>query len=119
MEQPTTQERQLAGLARLSPLVGLIVPSLNLFAPLIFLVLAPDPSFVRDHAVSEAKYQAVWTVLVLAWLFLALGLVSCTFGLGLFIVAPSVLLFLPSAIWWCYATAAAFSGKPYAYPLTG
>lgn len=118
-QHPSLEERRYAGLARVSSLLGLVVPFGNLFAPLCVCLVMPESAFVRDHAVSEAKYQTFWTVLGLAVVLLVSTLALCTFGFGVVLFVPALLLFLPPMLWWVTATGKAFQGERYRYPVTG
>ena len=115
---PTKEERMAAGLARLSPIVGLVLPFANCYAPLFACLLMPDSSFVRNHAISEARYQAVWTVICFALFFVVTVIATLTCGLGAVLYLPVLLLVVPPMLWWVTAAAAAFNGSEYRYPIT-
>jgi uncharacterized Tic20 family protein len=82
---------------------------------IIWLVLRGRSEFVRRHAVESLNFQ----ISLLIYTAIAVVLILITFGLGVLIIVPLIVIGAIAAIVFIIlATMAASSGREYRYPLT-
>jgi uncharacterized Tic20 family protein len=99
--------------------IGVLVAAwfaMGFLAPLIIWALFRFRSdFVRRHAVESLNFQ----ISLLVYTAIAVVLILITFGLGVLIIVPLILIGAVAAlVFIVLATLAASSGRDYRYPLT-
>ncbi len=82
---------------------------------IIWLVFRERSAFVRRHAVESLNFQ----ISLLIYTAVAAVLILITFGLGLLIIIPLMVIgAIAALVYIILATMAASSGQDYTYPLT-
>ena len=99
--------------------IGVLVAAwlaMGFLCPLIiWLVLRDRSQFVRRHAIESLNFQ----ISLLIYTAVATVLVFITFGLGVLIVVPLIVIgAIAALVVIVLATMAASSGQEYRYPLT-
>jgi uncharacterized protein len=99
--------------------IGVLVAAwlaMGFLCPLIiWLVFRARSDFVRRHAVESLNFQ----ISLLIYTAIAVVLILITFGLGVLIIVPLILIGAVAAlVFIVLATMAASSGREYRYPLT-
>lgn len=109
---PTKDEQNLAMIAHLGGLLGLVFGGLPGFlVPLVIWLLKKEESaYVGQEAREALNFQL--TLLIMYVAILIIGFVTCV-GM-LLVIVPAVLQFVFGLI----ATLDASKGKPYRYPMT-
>ncbi len=115
--QQQSNERNLALLAHLGPLLGLSV-----IAPAIVLYKAnegqPSP-WLRHHAVESLNFNLAFLLAYFGLFFLTFVIAIVTLGFGLFVMVPVLMaMVVGSIIMSIIATVAASKGEWYRYPVT-
>lgn len=110
-----SEERTLAIVAHIGVLVAAWL-AMGFLCPLIvWLIFRERSEFVRRHAVESLNFQ----ISLLIYSALAAVLIFITFGLGVLIVVPLVVIGAVAAlVVIILATVAASGGTDYRYPLT-
>src|SRR4051795_3826782 len=110
-----SEERTWAMVAHIGVLVAAWLAMGFLCPLIIWLVLRDRPQFVRRHAVESLNFQ----ISLLIYTAVAAVLVFITFGLGVLIVVPLIVIgAIAALVVIVLATMAASSGHEYRYPLT-
>ena len=99
--------------------IGVLVAAwfaMGFLCPLIiWLVFRFRSDFVRRHAIESLNFQ----ISLLIYTAIAVVLILITFGLGVLIIVPLILIGAVAAlVFIVLATMAASSGRDYRYPLT-
>jgi len=99
--------------------IGVLIAAwfaMGFLCPLVvWLVFRDRSSFVRRHAVESLNFQ----LSLLIYTTVAVVLILITFGLGVLIVVPLVVIgAIAALVVIVLATMAASSGREYRYPLT-
>lgn len=106
-------EKNLAVLAHLLPLLGFVMPGLNMAIPLVIWWLKRDKSmFVEHHARESLNFQITFSLLCVLWSVLTFFLV----GWLLLPVVPVVLIL--ALLFMFRAAMKAGNGEFYRYPFT-
>lgn len=106
-------EKNLAVLAHLLPLLGFLMPGLNMAIPLVIWWLKRDKSiFVEHHARESLNFQITFSLLCVLWSVLTFFLV----GWLLLPVVPVVLIV--ALLFMFRAAMKAGNGEFYRYPFT-
>ena len=106
-------EKNLAVLAHLLPLLGFVMPGLNMAIPLVIWWLKRDKSmFVEHHARESLNFQITFSLLCVLWSVLTFFLV----GWLLLPVVPVVLIV--ALLFMFRAAMKAGNGEFYRYPFT-
>ena len=106
-------EKNLAVLAHLLPLLGFLMPGLNMAIPLVIWWLKRDKSiFVEHHARESLNFQITFSLLCVLWSVLTFFLV----GWLLLPVVPVVLIL--ALLFMFRAAMKAGNGEFYRYPFT-
>ncbi len=88
-------------------------------APLLVMLLKNDSPFVRRHAVESLNFQISLLIYSVVGTIVAIVLTFATFGIGLFVIIPVVLILgLIVLVLIIVATVKASNGEDYRYPLT-
>ena len=112
MRTPEPDEKNLAMLAHLLSLTGLIIPGMNIVVPLLIWLNKRDQSqFVAMHARESLNFQITVAILVAVWVMLKVMLV----GFLLLPLVPFVIIALLIIV--IRAGLKASSGEEYRYPL--
>ncbi|HEY4568832.1 MAG TPA: DUF4870 domain-containing protein [Kribbella sp.] len=110
-----SEERTWAMVAHIGVLVAAWLAMGFLCPLIIWLVLRDRSQFVRRHAVESLNFQ----ISLLIYTAVAAVLVFITFGLGVLIVVPLIVIgAIAALVVIVLATMAASSGHEYRYPLT-
>ncbi|HEX6149098.1 DUF4870 domain-containing protein [Nocardioides sp.] len=114
----TQEEKTWALAAHVGSLVSAWF-AFGFLAPLLILLLKNDSPFVRRHAVESLNFQISLLIYGLVGTIVAFVLAVVTFGLGLLVIIPViVVLGLLALIVIIVATVKASNGEDYRYPLT-
>ena len=106
-------DKNLAVLAHLLPLLGFLMPGLNMAIPLVIWWLKRDKSiFVEHHARESLNFQITFSLLCVLWSVLTFFLV----GWLLLPVVPVVLIV--ALLFMFRAAMKAGNGEFYRYPFT-
>ncbi len=106
-------DKNLAVLAHLLPLLGFVMPGLNMAIPLVIWWLKRDKSiFVEHHARESLNFQITFSLLCVLWSVLTFFLV----GWLLLPVVPVVLIV--ALLFMFRAAMKAGNGEFYRYPFT-
>ena len=106
-------DKNLAVLAHLLPLLGFVMPGLNMAIPLVIWWLKRDKSiFVEHHARESLNFQITFSLLCILWSVLTFFLV----GWLLLPVVPVVLIV--ALLFMFRAAMKAGNGEFYRYPFT-
>lgn len=106
-------DKNLAVLAHLLPLLGFVMPGLNMAIPLVIWWLKRDKSmFVEHHAREALNFQITFSLLCVLWSVLTFFLV----GWLLLPVVPVVLIV--ALLFMFRAAMKAGNGEFYRYPFT-
>ena len=88
-------------------------------APLLVMLLKNDSPFVRRHAVESLNFQISLLIYSVVGTIVAIVLTFATFGIGLFVIIPVILILgLIVLVLIIVATVKASNGEDYRYPLT-
>ena len=88
-------------------------------APLLVMLLKNDSPFVRRHAVESLNFQISLLIYSVVGTIVAIVLTFATFGIGLFVIIPVILILgLIVLVLIIVATVKASNGEEYRYPLT-
>jgi uncharacterized Tic20 family protein len=110
-----SEERTWAMVAHIGVLIAAWLAMGFLCPLIIWLVLRDRSDFVRRHAVESLNFQ----ISLLIYSALAAVLIFITFGLGVLIVVPLVVIgAIAALVVIILATVAASGGNDYSYPLT-
>lgn len=106
-------EKNLAVLAHLLPLLGFVMPGLNMAIPLVIWWLKRDKSmFVEHHARESLNFQITFSLLCVLWSVLTFFLVG-------WLLLPLVPVVLIVALLFMFRAAMkAGNGEFYRYPFT-
>ena len=106
-------EKNLAVLAHLLPLLGFVMPGLNMAIPLVIWWLKRDKSmFVEHHARESLNFQITFSLLCVLWSVLTFFLVG-------WLLLPLVPVVLIVALLFMFRVAMkAGNGEFYRYPFT-
>ncbi|GAA1622302.1 DUF4870 domain-containing protein [Kribbella alba] len=110
-----SEERAWAIVAHIGTLVAAWL-AMGFLCPLaIWLIFRNRSEFVRRHALESLNFQ----ISLLIYTAVAIALVLVTFGLGVLIVIPLIIIGgIAALVVIILATLAAASGQEYRYPLT-
>ncbi|TDW83467.1 DUF4870 domain-containing protein [Kribbella sp. VKM Ac-2566] len=110
-----SEERTWAMVAHVGVLIAAWLAMGFLCPLIIWLVFRDRSDFVRRHAVESLNFQ----ISLLIYSALAAVLIFITFGLGVLIVVPLVVIgAIAALVVIILATVAASGGNDYSYPLT-
>lgn len=106
-------DKNLAVLAHLLPLLGFVMPGLNMVIPLVIWWLKRDKStFVEHHAREALNFQITFSLLCVLWSVLTIFLVG-------WLLLPLVPVVLIVALLFMFRAAMkAGNGEFYRYPFT-
>ncbi|MEU8221196.1 DUF4870 domain-containing protein [Kribbella sp. NPDC048915] len=112
---PASEERTWAMAAHIGVLIAAWLAMGFLCPLIIWLVFRGRSEFVRRHAVESLNFQ----ISLLIYAAIAAVLILITFGLGVVIVVPLVIIgAIAALVLIVRATMAASTGGEYTYPLT-
>ncbi|MEZ4322381.1 MAG: DUF4870 domain-containing protein [Myxococcota bacterium] len=104
MHEPTDEEKQMAMIAHLAGIAGIIGPLI------VFAVKGNESTFVRYHAIQSLLFEFAY----LGFVFIVIIPVSlCTFGFGSFLIFPIIPIVLGAHVW---AGLKAQKGEWHGYP---
>ena len=114
----TQDDKTWALAAHIGSLVAAYI-ALGFLAPLLVMVMKKDRPFVRRHAVESLNFQISLLIYFVVGTVVMVVVALLTFGLGLLLLVPVVLVLgLLALLFIILATIKASNGEDYRYPLT-
>ena len=110
---PGRDEKNLAMLVHLLPMLGFMIPGINIVIPLVIWFIKRDKSpYIDHHAREELNFQITLSVVIAIWIALKMMLV----GLLLLPLVPIAIILV--LIFMVRAAIIASRGEYYRYPVT-